>query len=112
MRQREERRRFWADLVARFAVSGKTRREYAAEAGVGLAIFQYWLYKLRREAQAGAIRKAPPKEVRLVPVAVRARVVPAQIEVRVAGVRMRVPVGVDPAYVARVAFALRETARC
>lgn len=114
MRQREERRRFWSDLVARFEGSSKSRKAFAAEAGVGLAIFQYWLYKLRREAQTGAIRKtAPgPKEVRLVPVAVRARVLPAQIEVRVGGVRMRVPVGVDPAYVARVAFALRETARC
>jgi hypothetical protein len=112
MRQREERRRFWSDLVARFEGTGKSRREYAAEAGVGLAIFQYWLYKLRREAQAGAIRKAAPKEVRLVPVAVRTRVVPAQIEVRVVGVRVRVPVGVDPGYVARVALALRETARC
>ena len=112
MRQREERRRFWSDLVARFEGSGKSRKAFAAEAGVGLAIFQYWLYKLRREAQAGAVRKATPKEVRLVPVAVRARVVPAQIELRIVGVRMRVPVGVDPAYVARVAFALRETARC
>ena len=98
--------------MARFEGSGKSRKAFAAEAGVGLAIFQYWLYKLRREAQASAVRKATPKEVRLVPVAVRARVVPAQIEVRIAGVRMRVPVGVDPAYVARVAFALRETARC
>jgi transposase len=98
--------------MARFAASGKSRREFAAEAGVGLAIFQYWLYKLRREAQAGAARKTAPKEVRLVPVAVRARLVPAQIEMRIAGVRMRVPVGVDPAYVARVVFALRETARC
>jgi hypothetical protein len=112
MRQREERRRFWSDLVARFEGSGKSRKAFAAEAGVGLAIFQYWLYKLRREAQAGAIRKAASKELRLVPVAVRARVVPAHIEVRVSGVRLRVPVGVDPGYVAQVAFALRETARC
>jgi hypothetical protein len=97
MRQREERRRFWSDLVARFEGSGKSRKAFAAEAGVGLAIFQYWLYKLRRESQAGAARKAMPKEVRFVPVAVRARVVPAQIELRIAGVRIRVPAGVDPA---------------
>jgi hypothetical protein len=32
--------------------------------------------------------------------------------VRVVGVRVRVPVGVDPGYVARVALALRETSRC
>ena len=112
MRQQEEKRRFWSDLVARFEGAGKSRREFADEAGVGLAIFQYWLYKLPREGHAGAIRKAPPKEVRLVPVAVRARVMPAQVELRVAGIRLRVPVGVDPGYVARVALALRETARC
>ena len=34
-------------------------KEFAAEAGVGLAIFQYWLYKLRREQQrGGAARRA------------------------------------------------------
>ena len=56
MKQREERRRFWSALVVRFERSGRGRsRVSAAEAGVGLAIFQYWLYKLRRERQAVAV---------------------------------------------------------
>jgi transposase len=113
MKHREERRRFWSALVARFEGSGRSRREFAAESGVGLAIFQYWLYKLRREHQAVGARKARVAEVRLVPVTVRARALgPVRLELRVAGVRMRVPVGADAEYVARLAAALREARAC
>jgi hypothetical protein len=113
MKHREERRRFWSALVARFEGSGRSRREFAAEAGVGLAIFQYWLYKLRREHRAMAVGKARVAEVRLVPVTVRARApAPVRIELRVAGVRMRVPVGADTGYVAQLAAALREAGAC
>ena len=114
MKHREERRRFWSGLVARFEGSKKSRKDFAAEAGVGLAIFQYWLYKFRREGQAMAVRKVPVAEVRLLPVTVRARTTttPVSIGIRVAGVRLRVPVGADPGYVARLAAALRETRSC
>jgi hypothetical protein len=113
MKHREERRRFWSALMARFEGSGKSRREFAADSGVGLAIFQYWLYKLRREREATVVRKAVVPEVRLVPVTVRARLAaPARLEIRVAGVRLRVPVGADPGYVARLATALREARTC
>jgi hypothetical protein len=71
MKHRQERRRFWSALVARFEGSGRSRREFAAEAGVGLAIFQHWLYKLRREHRGVAVRKAVTAEVRLIPVTVR-----------------------------------------
>jgi hypothetical protein len=99
--------------MARFEGSGKSRKEFAAEAGVGHAIFQYWLYKLRRERQAIAIRKAPTAAVRLIPVAVKARpTAPVRLEIRVAGVRLRVPVGADPGYVARLSAALREARAC
>lgn len=113
MKHREERRRFWSALVARFEGSGRSRREFAAEAGVGLAIFQYWLYKLRREQEGVAIRKARAAEVRLVPVTVKARP-PARVrlELRVGGVRLRVPVGADPGYVAQLAAALAEMRAC
>jgi hypothetical protein len=113
MKRREEKRRFWSDLMARFEVSGKSRRQFAAEAGVGLPIFQYWLYKLQRERpKAVTVRRPPLKEVRLVPVTVRPGLVAVPIEVCVAGFRVRVPVGVDPEYVARLALALRETKAC
>jgi hypothetical protein len=83
-------------LIARFEGSGKSRRDFAADAGVGLAIFQYWLYKLRREREASTGRAASVPEVRLVPITVKARAAPAAlIEVRVAGVRLRVPLGAE-----------------
>ena len=113
MKHREERRRFWSALIARFEGSGRSRKEFAAEAGVGLAIFQYWLYQFRRERQTVARRKARVAEVRLVPVTVRARsTVPVRLELRVGGVRLRVPVGADTEYVARLAAALGETRAC
>jgi hypothetical protein len=98
--------------MARFEKSERSRREFAADAGVGLAIFQYWLYKLRREHATVAAGKVAVPEVRLVPVTVKARTVPARLELRVAGVRLRVPVGADAGYVAQLAIALREGRSC
>jgi hypothetical protein len=57
--------------MARFEGSGKSRKAFAAEAEGGLAISQYWLYKLQREATA--VCKVPVPELRLVPVTVRAQ---------------------------------------
>ena len=72
-----------------------------------------WLYKLRREQQAMAVRKARVTEVRLVPVTVRGRpTARVRLELRVAGLRLRVPVGADPGYVAQLAAALAETRAC
>jgi hypothetical protein len=34
------------------------------------------------------------------------------LEMRIAGVRLRVPVGTDPTYVAQVALTLRKSAAC
>ena len=81
---------------------------------MGFAIFQYWLYKLRREGgMAKARSKIPIADVRLIPVTVRPSLsVVTHLEVKVAGVRVRVPMGADPAYVARLTAALRETRTC
>jgi hypothetical protein len=112
MRKRDERRRFWTALIARFERSGSSRKAFAAEAGVGVAIFQYWLYKLRRERLAISEQPQAP-EVRLVPVTVHAPVrAGGQVDLRVAGVRLRVPVGTDPRYVAELAAALRDARAC
>ena len=59
------RQRFWSGVIARFEKSEMSRREFAAEAGVGLAIFQYWLYKLRRSP--GAARRSPEGTLRTRP---------------------------------------------
>jgi hypothetical protein len=114
MKQRAERRQFWTGLVERFEGSGKSRRQFAGEAGVGLAIFQYWLYKLRREREVAKVKsKVPIPDVRLVRVTVRpSPAVATHVEVKVAGMRVRVPMGADPAYVARLAVALREARTC
>jgi hypothetical protein len=112
MKQREERRQFWSALVARFEKGGRSRREFAADAGVGLAIFQYWLYKLRRERATVAASRAAVPEVRLVPVTVKARPVPTRLELRVAAYGSGVPVGADTGYVAQLAIALREGRSC
>jgi hypothetical protein len=99
--------------MARYEGSGKSRRQFAAEAGVGLAIFQYWLYKLRREREAKVGRKVSVPEVRLVPVTVRPQAIrPALIEIRVPGVRLRVPLGADVEYIGRLATVLRDGRPC
>jgi hypothetical protein len=98
--------------MARFEKSEKSRREFAADSGIGLAVFQYWLYKLRREHATVATDKAAAPEVRLVPVTVKAWPTPTRIEIRVADLRLHVPVGADPGYVAQLTIALREGRVC
>jgi hypothetical protein len=113
VKQREAKRRFWSALIARYEGSGKSRKEFAADAGVGLAIFQYWLYKVRRERETAAEGKTVVPEVRLVPVTVRARsAAPARLEILVGGVRLRIPVGADAGYIAQLACALRDGRPC
>ena len=113
MKHREERRRFWSGVIARFEKSGMSRKAFAAEAGVGLAIFQYWLYKLRRERDGAVAGNACAPEVRLVSVRLKAGVAAAvRLDLHVGAVRLRVPVGADPAYVARLAAALGEARAC
>lgn len=51
-------------------------------------------------------------EVRLVPVEVRRPLGQARLDLRVAGLRVLVPIGTDPRYLAHVAVALREAATC
>ena len=113
MKHREERRRFWSGVIARFEKSEMSRREFAAEAGVGLAIFQYWLYKLRREREGAVVGNERGSEVRLVSVRVKAgATATVRLDLHIAGVRLRVPVGADTAYVARLAAALGEARAC
>lgn len=121
MKQQEEKRGQWAALVARFEEAGKSQEAFTAEAGVSLPGFRYWLYKIRREGQP-VLTQEPvrrrrasrqPKAVRLIPVEVRhPTATSGHVEVRIAGVRIRVPVGTDPGYLVQVALALRRSAAC
>lgn len=121
MEQQEEKRGQWAPLVARFEQAGQSQQAFTAEAGVSLPGFRYWLYKIRREGQPVLAKKPvqrrkarrSPKAVRLVPVEVRHPTASSgQVEVRIADVRIRVPVGTDPGYLAQVALSLRKSAAC
>jgi hypothetical protein len=122
MSKREQIRRQWQPLVARFERSGKSQAIFAAEAGVGLPAFRYWLYKLRRAIgnsrttapiDRAAVGAGRDTAVRLLPVEVRGGLAQmTAVEVDVATLRLRVPGGTDPAYVAALVGALRGAERC
>ena len=112
MKGPEERRRYWSTLIARYEGSGLSQAKFAVEAGVGEAIFRYWLYKTRRERTALVERPRVADDVRLMPVQIRRPSGQLRIEVRVADVRVLAPVGTDPAYLADVLIALKRSAAC
>ena len=108
MKNREATRKHWTQVVARFEAAGVGQAVFASQAGVGLAALRYWIAKLRRERRPSVtVALTPP--VRLVPVAVTAAR-RGHLDVRVAGVRLRVREGMDPDYVAAVALALKRAA--
>ena len=114
MKGREEKRRYWSTVVARYERSGQSQARFTMEAGVAVAAFRYWLYRLRRErtATAPAARPRGSDDVRLIPVEVRQPLARGRLDLRTAGLRVLMPVGTDPRYVAHVAAALRDVAAC
>jgi hypothetical protein len=116
MGKREETRRFWTDMVSRYERAGQPRKVFAANHDVGLAALQYWICKLRREAE-GARRQpaAASSELRLVPVRVAPQTTATfehagRVEIRFGGLSIRVPLGTDPRYLASVVAATRAAA--
>jgi len=114
MTRNDQKRMQWQALVARFRVSGMSQTAFAASAGVGIAIFRYWLYRLRDDDGRRPPAPRPNHdEVRLVPVEVRRPVASADddrdhhVEIDVATLRLR-STGADPRYLASVVAALRE----
>ena len=114
MKAPEEKRRYWSTVIARFDRSGQSQARFTTDTGIGVAVFRYWLYKFRRERTAlvAPSRSNSANEVRLVPVEVRRTVGPTRLDLRVAGLRVLVPIGTDPRYLAHVAVALRDTVTC
>jgi len=112
MKPPEEKRRYWSTLIAQYERSGMSQARFAAEAGVGEAIFRYWLYKVRRERAALVGKPENAVDVRLMPVQIRRPTGDGRVEVRVADVRVLAPVGTDPAYLADVLIALKRSAAC
>lgn len=105
MRKRRSRR-FWTDLIKQLERSGEDPAVFAAKHGVGGATLRGWVYQLRREKLA-----AP----QLLPVRVIATAAPVarragdderiDLELR-RGLRLRVPIGADPGYVAALVASL------
>jgi len=98
--------------MARYERSGLSQAKFATEAGVGEAIFRYWLYKMRRERTALVDKPRAAADIRLMPVQIRRPTGDGRVEVRVADVRVLAPVGTDPAYLADVLIALKRSAAC
>lgn len=115
-------REFWERASAEVD-AGASLDTVARQLGVKVNTLKWWRWRLRaeqRKSKSSSRRKAAPKPRRrrakppghLLPVVVRD--VPAPVADAVAvvvdGVRLDVPVGADPVYVARLVEALR--ARC
>jgi hypothetical protein len=114
MKAREEKRRYWSTVVGRYERSGQSQARFTMEAGVAVAAFRYWLYRLRRErtATVPAVRSRGSDDVRLVPVEVGQARASGRLDLRAAGFRLLMPMGSDPRYVAHLAAALRDIAAC
>jgi hypothetical protein len=90
---------FWRDLIARWMASGQTVAAFCAAHCVSQATFYCWRKKLAAHS---------PDTTTPAPTFATVRVVPdPTVEVALpAGLVLRVPVGVDPAAVARLVVAL------
>lgn len=96
MASRSKTRAMWSKRVAAFAHSGQSRRVWCAAHGVSVGALDAWRYRLQREAASG-----------LVPVVV-AEPTPtgATIELSSGSVMLRLPPGIDGAWLASLVRAL------
>jgi hypothetical protein len=112
----------WRDLVEGWRRSGQSRDRYARERGVKATTLGWWASELaRRErsesgglARVGAASFLPVRVVDAAAHAVRsARPSAGRIELVLRGGRkLRVPVGADATWVARVVVAVEQTSSC
>lgn len=86
---------------------GATVSEVAGRLGVRAGTLSWWLWKLRREAPKRGRRRHA--EFLPVVVAEPSRSVPAVVELKAVGVRLRVEAGTDVRYVADLVAAIRAT---
>jgi hypothetical protein len=102
-RRHPDREQFWRDTIAAWKVSGQTIRAFCAANGVSEARFFARRRELasREQPQRPAARAQTPSfaAVRLIPEPTAEVVLPT-------GLVVRVPVGADPAAVARLVAAL------
>jgi transposase len=101
-------REIWAKRVERWKDSGLSAKEFAAEIGVKPSTLSWWKWQLGTKAEAPKARarrartqKTAFSPMTFVEMAPQARPEPLEI-VWPSGVRIRVPVDVDPSALARI----------
>jgi hypothetical protein len=57
-----ESRETWIKRIERWAESGLTAKEFAAEVGVNAATLMHWKYRLNAKARPGADEAAQPRD--------------------------------------------------
>jgi transposase-like protein len=101
-------RAFWERAFAQVE-AGQRPAEVARRLGVSPKTLSWWCWRLRKDQQEGVAVEVAREE--FLPVVVRDLVpVSGAVELAVADVQLRVPVGTDTSYVAELTQALRS--RC
>lgn len=97
------RRAEWAKRVERWADSGLTSKEFAAELGINPRSLVFWKWQLKRDGQVGTLageqmRKVPRRRsvAKLPLVELRPSLSETRIELELgAGRRLKIPAGFD-----------------
>ncbi len=111
MRARKSRDE-WAAIVRAFERSGQSHAEFCTKRGLEVRSFRGWLYRLRKAEGAAPEVALVPVEVTAGPMSsmVTGAPVAVNLVVAVSDLEVRVRVGTDIEYVARLVSELR--ARC
>ena len=100
-RARRRSREEWRGLVDEWRASGAPMKVFAAERGLSANCLSYWSSTLQRERRKSATPKLLP--VRVTP---STELVDSGLELAIGPLRLRLPAGTSPTYIAAVARAL------
>lgn len=111
----------WRSLVREWERSGKTREAFAESRGLVVGTLGWWIGKIRRLDRLSARPSDASTSSAFLPVKVVSRLEPVSVAtveehhveiVLASGEHVRVPVGVDAAWVGQLVVAVRGGARC
>lgn len=94
----------WELLVRRWRASGRPAKVFAEAHGVRAGTLKWWAWKLGQQTRAPTMTFVP------VELSGPRHVEQHAVEIEVAGVHVRIPVGADVAYVATLVRALSASA--
>jgi hypothetical protein len=95
----------WIELISEYKKSGLTQKEFAARHQVSHNAIQFWLYKLRREADQS--RRFLPVSVVASPAPKARQTTSGWVEAMLpSGLRLRFEVGTDVRYLGQLFAAL------